>query len=127
MNRPIRRSPAGRQSGYSNGATLTDLASYLISKGAKYAINLDGGGSTTMVVRQPGQEAPKLANRPSEGSERRVSATLQVINSAPAGTLKAFSLPTSLIGSAFFLRIPALATSNMHNVMQISPFLISST
>jgi exopolysaccharide biosynthesis protein len=82
----------GRQSGYSNGASLTDLASYLILKGAKYAINLDGGGSTTMVVRQPGEEAPSLANRPSEGSERRVSATLQVINAAPAGTLKAFSI-----------------------------------
>ena len=82
----------GRQSGYSNGASLTNLASYLISKGAKYAINLDGGGSTTMVVRQPGEEAPILANRPSEGSERRVSATLQVINAAPAGTLKAFSI-----------------------------------
>lgn len=45
----------GRQSGYSNGTSLTDLASYLISKGAKYAINLDGGGSTTMVARTAGQ------------------------------------------------------------------------
>lgn len=88
----------GRQSGYSNGTSLTDFASYLISKGAKYAINLDGGGSTTMVVRTPGQEAPSLVNRPSDGSERRVSATLQVINSAPAGTLKAFSI-TGIPGS----------------------------
>lgn len=89
----------GRQSGYSNGATLKDLASYLISKGAKYAINLDGGGSTTMVARTPGMEAPALVNRPSGGSERRVSATLQVVNTAPAGTLKAFSiqgLPNSM-------------------------------
>lgn len=89
----------GRQSGHSNGATLTDLASYLISKGAKYAINLDGGGSTTMVVRNPGGEAPVLVNRPSGGTERRVSATLQVINTAPAGILKAFTisgLPSSM-------------------------------
>lgn len=82
----------GRQTGYSNGTSLTDLASYLISKGAKYAINLDGGGSTTMVVRTPGQDAPSLVNKPSDGSERRVSATLQVINNAPVGTVKAFSI-----------------------------------
>lgn len=99
----------GRQSGYSNGATLTDLASYLISKGAKYAINLDGGGSTTMVVRNPGEEAPSLVNRPSEGSERRVSATLQVINSAPAGTLKAFSIK----GLASTMTVETSVTANV--------------
>lgn len=89
----------GRQDGHSNGATLKDLANYLISKGAKYALNLDGGGSTTMVVREPGGEAPILVNRPSGGSERRVSATLQVVNTAPAGQLKGFSitgLPSSM-------------------------------
>jgi exopolysaccharide biosynthesis protein len=99
----------GRQSGYSNGASLTDLASYLISKGAKYAINLDGGGSTTMVVRQPGEEAPILANRPSEGNERRVSATLQVINAAPAGTLKAFSIK----GLPSTMTVETSATANI--------------
>ena len=36
----------GRQSRYSTGASLQDLGSYLISKGASAAINLDGGGST---------------------------------------------------------------------------------
>lgn len=82
----------GRQEGHSNGTNLPDLASYLISKGAHSAINLDGGGSTTMVVRDPGQEAPTLVNRPSGGSERRVSATLQVINSAPPGKLKAITI-----------------------------------
>lgn len=82
----------GRQAGYSNGANLPDLASYLISKGAHSAINLDGGGSTTLVMRNPGEEAPKLVNRPSGGSERRVSATLQVINSAPPGKLKAITI-----------------------------------
>lgn len=82
----------GRQNGYSNGTSLPDLAAYLISKGATSAINLDGGGSTTMVVRNPGGEAPVVVNRPSEGSERRVSATLQVVNTAPVGTLKAFTI-----------------------------------
>lgn len=82
----------GRQSGYSNGTSLSDLASYLISQGASAAINLDGGGSTTMVVRNPGGYSPRLINRPSDGSERRVSAILQVVNTAPQGTLKSMTL-----------------------------------
>ena len=82
----------GRQSRYSNGASLQDLGSYLISKGASAAINLDGGGSSTMVVRQPGGYSPLLVNRPSDGAERKVSAILQVVNTAPAGKVKYFTL-----------------------------------
>ena len=82
----------GRQSGYSNGTSLTDLASYLISKGASAAINLDGGGSTAMVVRQPGGYSPLLVNSPSDGYERRVSAILQVVNTAPQGKAKSITL-----------------------------------
>ena len=40
----------GRQPGYSEGATLVELAELLSAKGAFYAMNLDGGGSTTMAV-----------------------------------------------------------------------------
>ncbi|MFC7685754.1 S-layer homology domain-containing protein [Ureibacillus sp. GCM10028918] len=90
----------GRQSGYSNGTSLSDLASYLISQGASAAINLDGGGSTTMVVRNPGGYTPALVNSPSDGSERRVSAILQVVNTAPQGTLKSMtlgSIPTEVV------------------------------
>ncbi len=82
----------GRQSGYSNGTNLKDLASFLISKGASAAINLDGGGSTTMAVRQPFTILPALANKPSGGSERRVSAILQVVNTAPPSQAKTIKL-----------------------------------
>lgn len=82
----------GRQSGYSNGTSLKDLASMLIAKGAKYAINLDGGGSTTMVVRQPYTTTPVVVNQSSDGRERRVSAILQVVNTAPKGTVKKIKL-----------------------------------
>ncbi len=82
----------GRQSGYSNGTNLQDLASYLISKGATAAINLDGGGSTTMVVRQPYSFSPILVNRPSNGYERKVSAILQAVSIAPPGTAKTLVL-----------------------------------
>lgn len=39
----------GRQPGYSEGASLAELAELLVEHGAYRAINLDGGGSSTMV------------------------------------------------------------------------------
>ena len=39
----------GRQPFYSSGATLKELADYLVYYGAENAINLDGGGSSTLV------------------------------------------------------------------------------
>jgi len=60
----------GRQPGWSEGMTLPELADLMISFGAYQAINLDGGGSTTMVIRQDG--VPVLVNSPSDGSERLV-------------------------------------------------------
>ncbi len=58
----------GRQPGESIGMSLTMLADLLIEFGAVEAINLDGGGSTTMVIRN------KLVNKPSDASgERPVS------------------------------------------------------
>ncbi len=55
----------GRQPGYSRGVTLEELAGLLREKGAIAAINLDGGGSSTMVVH--GQ----VANSPSDTSGLR--------------------------------------------------------
>eukprot|EP00934_Nitzschia_sp_Nitz4_P002931 Nitzschia sp. Nitz4//scaffold12_size214221//192697//193598//NITZ4_001535-RA/size214221-augustus-gene-0.38-mRNA-1//-1//CDS//3329535125//2921//frame0 len=40
------------------GLTLDELASYMIEYGAEYAVNMDGGGSSTLVVNQT------LTNRP---------------------------------------------------------------
>jgi hypothetical protein len=40
----------GRQPGFSQGATLAELADILIEHGAYTAMNLDGGGSSTLVV-----------------------------------------------------------------------------
>ena len=40
----------GRQPGYSEGATLEDLARIVIDHGGFRAVNLDGGGSSTLVI-----------------------------------------------------------------------------
>ena len=44
----------GRQKGYSQGMSLKEFADYLVTIGADRALNLDGGGSTTMATRKPG-------------------------------------------------------------------------
>lgn len=56
----------GRQP-HSQGATLPELAELMKRYGAIEAINLDGGGSTTLVVRY------LIVNSPSDGTERPVS------------------------------------------------------
>lgn len=58
----------GRRPGWSTGVTLPEAARLMRSLGARDALNLDGGGSTTMTVR--GQ----VVNRPSDRTgERPVS------------------------------------------------------
>lgn len=57
----------------SGGIGLRDLAEYLLSLGATDALNLDGGGSTTMFLDG------KIVNQPSDKEgERKVSDTLLV-------------------------------------------------
>jgi hypothetical protein len=52
----------GRQRNYSEGVTLEELADIAIELGADRALNLDGGGSSTLVVAR-GREA-KMLNAP---------------------------------------------------------------
>jgi len=82
----------GRQKGYSQGMTLVEFSKYLISIGAHNAINLDGGGSTAMVTRRYGNVYPSLINRPSDGSERAVSAILEAVSTAPYGQPKTIDI-----------------------------------
>ncbi|GEL77713.1 phosphodiester glycosidase family protein [Tenuibacillus multivorans] len=62
----------GRQVGYSEGMSLIDFANYLEGLGIEHALNLDGGGSTTMVAREYGDVYPSVMNSPSGGYERSV-------------------------------------------------------
>lgn len=72
----------GRQTGFSAGMTLPELTALMTRLGATEALNLDGGGSTTMVI------AGRYVNRPSDATgERPVSNALAVTGPAP-GTCK---------------------------------------
>ncbi len=56
----------GRQPGYSTGATMSDVADWLLRFGAQDGFNLDGGGSTTLVRANEGTAV--VLNRPSGGT-----------------------------------------------------------
>lgn len=56
----------GRQPNYSLGATLPEVAQILLDVGAFNAINLDGGGSSTMVIDDNGE--PKVISSPIQSS-----------------------------------------------------------
>lgn len=63
----------GRRPGVSVGMTLQELAEYLLSLGAVDAMNLDGGGSTTMVLDG------KVVNEPSDPTgERKIGDAIVV-------------------------------------------------
>lgn len=76
----------GRQPGYSEGATLAELAEIVIAHGGFYAMNMDGGGSSTLVMADKNGKA-RLLNSPIDqnipGRERPVGNHLGVY-AAPA-------------------------------------------
>lgn len=53
----------GRQAGYSEGCTTVEMGTWFSALGATDAINLDGGGTTTMVLANP-DGSPRIVNRP---------------------------------------------------------------
>ncbi|HXF82013.1 MAG TPA: phosphodiester glycosidase family protein [bacterium] len=55
------------------GMTLAELARLMVDLGAREAMNLDGGGSATMVV------GGRTVNEPSDGAERPVGSALLIL------------------------------------------------
>lgn len=80
------------KSGSSVGMTLDQLSSFLLYKGLCDAVNLDGGGSTTMIARNLGKFTYKNAVTPQYGAQRAVPNGLAVFTKAPEGELKNVSI-----------------------------------
>ncbi|MFF5403525.1 phosphodiester glycosidase family protein [Streptomyces misionensis] len=58
---------------YRSGLTVAEEAATMRSLGASDAFNLDGGGSSEMVTRDPGAASVTVRNHPSGGAERPVA------------------------------------------------------
>ena len=67
----------GRQPGYSSGITVNQEAELAAILGAQYALELDGGGSSTVIVRI--NDELTLRNQPSDGAMRRVSNAILLV------------------------------------------------
>ncbi|MBN0047469.1 phosphodiester glycosidase family protein [Streptomyces actuosus] len=57
---------------YRAGLTIAEVADTLRDLGAQDGFGLDGGGSSTLVAREPGAAAAAVRNHPSGGTERSV-------------------------------------------------------
>lgn len=68
----------GRQPKLSIGMTLAELSEEMIHLGCTTAINLDGGGSSTLVERNPATKKLEILNSPSDSKERSVADVLGV-------------------------------------------------
>ncbi len=75
----------GRTNGI--GATHDDMAGLMLEYGAYDAIHLDGGGSTTMALREQGQTDVKVVNVPSEGAQRAVANGIGIRTTNETGAL----------------------------------------
>lgn len=79
----------GRQPAYSVGTTLRESARLALALGATEAVNLDGGGSTTMVVARSGPDTTRfeVVNRPSDPQgERPVGNALVILRLQAPGS-----------------------------------------
>jgi hypothetical protein len=107
----------GRQPGYSDGMTLPELAAFMRELGCTQALNLDGGGSTTMVVRG------KVVNRPSDATgERAVANALLLISTAPTGPLAQLEVQPRVATLRFGEKVDftVAATDSLHNPLNFT-------
>jgi exopolysaccharide biosynthesis protein len=68
----------GRKPGTAIGMSCDELAAEMIRLGCHQALNLDGGGSSVMAIRDPATAEFRLLNAPTDGRERAVANALGV-------------------------------------------------
>ncbi|WLV24422.1 phosphodiester glycosidase family protein [Aciduricibacillus chroicocephali] len=68
---------------YNKGLSIPELAQLMKDLGADTALNLDGGGSTTMAIRPKNSDALKVVNKLQDGFERGVSGVLMAADTEP--------------------------------------------
>lgn len=106
----------GRQPSVSVGLKRPEFAALMRALGATEGLALDGGGSSTIVVRRLGDAQADVANAPSDGKERPVGDGLFVYSTAPAGPpVRLVARPgviRAVTGADVPLRIAAVDAAN---------------
>lgn len=106
----------GRQSGYSVGASMAQVAQRLVELGCVEAMCLDGGGSTTLGGTQAGGEGFSVWSKPSDGTERAVSnALFLVADQAAVGRAEQLAVEPgdALLLSGAQLELSAVSTDKL--------------
>ena len=75
----------GRQKGYSEGASLRDLHDIMLRLGVADAVNMDGGGSSTLVVFDAEQGGVRMLNQQPGGQVRDTAVNLGIAFSDAQG------------------------------------------
>ena len=70
----------GRQTDYSRGVKLLEVAAIMADLGCVTAINLDGGGSLTVAAKYHGDDKARVINSPSDGFQRKVANAVLFVN-----------------------------------------------
>lgn len=83
----------GNQSS-SAGLTAAQLGQELLELGCVRAICLDGGGSSAMALRQPGEDTASLISSPSDGSQRACANYIFFINNVASDGVTAHAVLT---------------------------------
>jgi exopolysaccharide biosynthesis protein len=68
----------GRKPKLAVGMSYDELAAELLRLGCHQALNLDGGGSSVMALRENGSGTFRILNEPTDGRERAVANALGV-------------------------------------------------
>ena len=80
---------------FSTGLSFDEMARLLVRLGAADAFMLDGGGSTEMVARRPGDAGVHVVNTPSDGNERPVPNAVGLFARKGSGTLRGLDVRPS--------------------------------
>jgi exopolysaccharide biosynthesis protein len=82
--------------GDSTGLNLKELQQVMVKLGVYKGINLDGGGSTTMIERPLGETSLRLAHSTQyDTTQRSISNSIGVFTTAPQGNLKGITVSGS--------------------------------
>ncbi len=98
----------GREPDRSIGITRHAFAALMTSFGAVRGMAFDGGGSSEIVARLPGDADSRLLNKPSDGHERKVADGVFVYSTAPIGP------PSQLLAQPQVVRALPGATLEIH-------------
>ena len=97
----------GRQSS-SRGMSLFEMGELMKEFGAHHALNIDGGGSSTLTARTPGEQQAEVKNNPSDGEERPVSNGIGIFTEGGNGLLSGLNVSPAMEDENAYRVFPGL-------------------